>query len=86
MLTDGTSCIINSMKKHGVNRVAVLTSVGTGDSVSKAPLVFRALMYTVMRKMFKDKNSQESLFTTPTGPGNNLEYAFLSLFSTRFKY
>mmetsp|Transcript_11081 Transcript_11081/g.11500 ORF Transcript_11081/g.11500 Transcript_11081/m.11500 type:complete len:162 (-) Transcript_11081:141-626(-) len=74
MLTDGTKNIINSMKKFGVKRVSVVTSIGIGDSEKKAPWSFRLLMATVMRKTKADKNNQEQLFTSPDGPGHDLEY------------
>lgn len=78
MLTDGTRCIINSMKNLcKAKRIAVVTSIGTGDSERQAPLAFKALMYTVMRSIFADKNNQEKLFTSPTGPGNDLEYCII---------
>jgi predicted ThiF/HesA family dinucleotide-utilizing enzyme len=32
MLTDGTANIIQEMKKNGVKRIAVVTSIGAGDS------------------------------------------------------
>jgi hypothetical protein len=73
MLTDGTTTIINSMRKYGVKRVAVVTSIGCGDSEKKAPWSFRALMYTVMRKAMRDKNNQEGLFLSPNGIGKELE-------------
>merc|ERR1719401_1603252 len=31
----------------------------------------------MMRKIFEDKNSQEALFTTPEGPGSELEYTIV---------
>ncbi len=50
MLTDGTSCIVKAMKsKSGAKRIAVVTSIGAGDSEKQAPLMFKALMYTVMK-------------------------------------
>jgi hypothetical protein len=73
MLTDGTTNIINSMKKFGVKRVSLVTSIGVGDSLMQAPLSFRLLIYTVMRKLFRDKNNQEQLFLSPKGPGHDLE-------------
>ncbi len=75
MLTDGTGCIIHAMKKfsNATKRIAVVTSIGTGDSEKQAPWTFKALMYTVMRKTFADKNNQEQLFTLPSGPGHDLE-------------
>ena len=59
MLTDGTNNIIEAMKKKGVKRLAVVTSIGAGDSERQAPFVFKILMNTVMKKIFVDKNNQE---------------------------
>ena len=73
MLTDGTNEIIHSMKRYGVKRVSVVTSLGIGDSETKAPWSFRILLNTVMRKTKRDKNNQEKLFTSPEGPGHDLE-------------
>ena len=72
MLTDGTRNVVYEMKKRGVKRVAVVTSIGTGDSEKQAPMMFKALMYTVMKKIFTDKNNQEALFLGPGAPGNDL--------------
>ena len=74
MLTDGTSCVIEGMKKKcSSKRIAVVTSIGAGDSEQQAPLMFKALMYTVMKGIFTDKNNQEKLFLSPEGPGQGLE-------------
>lgn len=59
MLTDGTKNIIAAMKEKGVKRVAVLTSIGAGDSEDQAPFFFKVLMWTAMKKIFVDKNNQE---------------------------
>jgi uncharacterized protein YbjT (DUF2867 family) len=76
MLTDGTTCVINAMKaKSEAKRIAVVTSIGAGDSEKQAPLFFKALMYTVMSGIFKDKNNQEALFLD--GPGKDLEYCIV---------
>lgn len=77
MLTDGTLNIINACKKYGVKRVAVVTSIGAGDSQNQAPLAFKVLMWTVMSKIFKDKNNQEALFLGPQGPGKDLEFCIV---------
>ena len=53
MLTDGSACIINAMKKYGVKRVSVVTSIGAGDSENQAPFFFKMLMYTVMKVRVK---------------------------------
>ena len=61
MLTDGTSNVIACMKDNGVQRLAVVTSIGTGDSENQAPFFFKILMATAMRKIFADKNNQEEV-------------------------
>jgi uncharacterized protein YbjT (DUF2867 family) len=60
MLTDGTNNVIAAMKEKGVKRVAVVTSIGAGDSESQAPFFFKVLMWTAMKKIFTDKNNQEA--------------------------
>jgi len=74
MLTDGTLNIINAMKKYDVKRIAVVTSIGTGDSKKQAPFFFKILMNTVMSSIFTDKNNQEALFTAPNAPGADLDW------------
>lgn len=59
MLTVGTNNIIRAMKEKGVKRIAVVTSIGAGDSERQAPFMFKILMNTVMKKIFVDKNNQE---------------------------
>lgn len=59
MLTDGTNIIMDEMKKNDVKRIAVITSIGAGDSKDQAPFAFKVLMATVMKKIFNDKNNQE---------------------------
>lgn len=61
MLTDGTNCVIKAMKENDIKRLAVVTSIGAGDSEDQAPLVFKMLMWTVMKKIFTDKNNQEEV-------------------------
>jgi uncharacterized protein YbjT (DUF2867 family) len=60
MLTDGTNNIIAAMKDKGVKRLAVVTSIGAGDSENQAPFFFKVLMWTAMKKIFLDKNNQEA--------------------------
>jgi hypothetical protein len=62
MLRDGTRNIINAMKNNKVDKVAVVTSIGTGDSYDQAPFVFKLVMWTVLKDAFVDKNAQEDLF------------------------
>eukprot|EP00552_Chaetoceros_brevis_P003375 CAMPEP_0197740604 /NCGR_PEP_ID=MMETSP1435-20131217/24669_1 /TAXON_ID=426625 /ORGANISM="Chaetoceros brevis, Strain CCMP164" /LENGTH=240 /DNA_ID=CAMNT_0043330351 /DNA_START=93 /DNA_END=815 /DNA_ORIENTATION=+ len=59
MLTDGTNVIMSEMMKNDVKRIAVVTSIGAGDSKDQAPFAFKILMSTVMKKIFNDKNNQE---------------------------
>jgi len=59
MLTDGTKVIMDAMKENGVKRIAVVTSIGAGDSKDQAPFFFKILMATAMSKIFTDKNNQE---------------------------
>lgn len=59
MLADGTSNVIDAMKAKGVKRLAVITSIGAGDSDGQAPFLFKLLMMTAMKKIFIDKNNQE---------------------------
>jgi uncharacterized protein YbjT (DUF2867 family) len=61
MLTDGTTNIIKAMKEKGIKRLAVVTSIGAGDSESQAPFFFKVLMWTAMKKIFLDKNNQEKV-------------------------
>jgi len=58
MLTDGTAAVVNSCKRFGVKRIAVVTSLGCGDSQRKAPFFFKVLIKTMMRSIFADKNNQ----------------------------
>jgi nucleoside-diphosphate-sugar epimerase len=47
MLTDGTKNVIQAMKSKGVKRLAVVTSIGTGDSENQAPFFFKStFLYT----------------------------------------
>lgn len=72
MLTDGTSNIMAAMKERGVKRIAVVTSIGAGDSRDQAPFAFKILMMTVMKKIFADKNEQERIVE-----GSGLEYCIV---------
>mmetsp|Transcript_10752 Transcript_10752/g.19855 ORF Transcript_10752/g.19855 Transcript_10752/m.19855 type:complete len:274 (-) Transcript_10752:819-1640(-) len=60
MLTDGTNNIMAAMKENNIKRIAVVTSIGAGDSKDQAPFAFKMLMMTVMKKIFTDKNNQEA--------------------------
>jgi hypothetical protein len=72
MLRDGTKNIISAMKSKGVKRLAVVTSIGAGDSENQAPFFFKVLMWTAMKKIFEDKNAQEEVVTK-----SGLEYCIV---------
>ncbi|GKY92786.1 hypothetical protein MPSEU_000248300 [Mayamaea pseudoterrestris] len=61
MLREGTANIVKAMKDSNVKRLAVVTSIGAGDSESQAPFFFKVLMWTAMKKIFVDKNAQEDV-------------------------
>ncbi|KAL1520588.1 hypothetical protein AB1Y20_022164 [Prymnesium parvum] len=75
MLQDGTANIIDACLANGVKRIAVVTTIGAGDSMTQAPWAFRLLMMTVMSSIMADKNKQEELFLN--GPGAELEYCIV---------
>jgi uncharacterized protein YbjT (DUF2867 family) len=72
MLRDGTANIIAAMKAKGVKRLAVVTSIGAGDSENQAPFFFKVLMWTAMKKIFEDKNAQEDIVSK-----SGLEYCIV---------
>jgi len=61
MLRVGTQNVIDAMKEKDVKRLAVVTSIGAGDSENQAPFFFKVLMWTAMKKIFEDKNAQEKV-------------------------
>jgi len=78
MLTDGTLNIIKAMKEVGnTNKVSIVTSIGTGESYDQAPLLFKVIMWTLLKDAFVDKNAQESLFLDPGAAGSDLEYVIV---------
>lgn len=61
MLSDGTTNIVAAMKENRVMRLAVVTAIGAGDSISQAPIAFKLLKALFMKKMYNDKNHQEEI-------------------------
>ena len=61
LVSRGMANIISAMQETGVQRLIVVTSIGVGDSKSQAPLFFRLLMWTVLRKVMQEKERQEEL-------------------------
>lgn len=58
---DGTRAIVAGMKRHGVRRLLVVTSIGVGDSKDQVPFAFKMIMKTVLRKVMAAKEEQEAL-------------------------
>lgn len=63
MLRDGTANVIAAMKGNDVKRLAVVTSIGTGDSEKQAPFFFKILMMTVR---FNNRQHARSVSHLPT--------------------
>jgi len=78
MLQEGTKNVCETIKavKAG-RRISVVTSIGAGDSENQAPFAFKILMYTAMKKIFKDKNAQEAQFLNADGAGHDLEWTIV---------
>ena len=78
MLTDGTRNIIQCIKESNASkRIAVVTSIGAGNSVNEPPFFFKMLMATVLKDAFVDKNNQEALFLDGDGIGNDLDFTIV---------
>ena len=78
MLTKGTTNIINSIKKYNESKkIAIVTSIGTGDSFDDPPLFFKILMKTILKDAFIDKNNQEKLFLDEKSDGYDLEFVIV---------
>jgi len=60
-VSEGTKQIITAMKDLGVQRLAVVTSLGVGNSKNQVPMAFKLLMKTVMRKIMANKERQEEI-------------------------
>lgn len=59
--SEGTQTILRAMKRAGVNRFVVQTTLGAGDSHSNLNFYWKYLMFgMLLRPMFKDHQLQES--------------------------
>ena len=61
VVSQGTANIVTAMRRSGVKRLIVLSSIGVGDSKAMAPFYFRVLTWTVLRGTMQDKEAQEAL-------------------------
>ena len=60
-LSDGTRNIIAAMESSGVKRLAVVSSLGAGDSRGQGSLLARGLQKFLLAKTLEDKTRQEEL-------------------------
>ena len=58
--TDVTRTVIDAMKKQGVRRLLVQSSLGAGDSGSLMPAPLRVAMKVALAKPLADHNAQEA--------------------------
>lgn len=61
IVSQGTAVIVAAMQAAGIRRLVVISSLGVGDSKDQVPFFFKALMSTVLRGAFQDKEAQEKL-------------------------
>ena len=59
-LTSGTRAVMESMARHGVERVVVLSAAGVGHSRSQIPLLSRVMFKTLLRNIHADHTAQEA--------------------------
>jgi uncharacterized protein YbjT (DUF2867 family) len=57
----GTDLILQAAAKVGARRVAVVTSLGVGDSRDEVPWVFRVIAALFLKQVMADKEKQEEL-------------------------
>ena len=60
-LSDGTANIVAAMKKHGVPRIVVVSSLGAGDSRGQGNLLAKGLQKFLLRHVLDDKTRQEAV-------------------------
>ena len=57
----GTTNIIQAMKQHGVQRLLVVTSMGTGDSWNTLSLINKFFYATLLKSSREDHEAQETV-------------------------
>lgn len=59
---EGTRLIVSAMQETGVDRLIVVTSIGTGESRGNAGFIFeRIIIPFVLRDEYQDKETQEAV-------------------------
>jgi len=67
ILSDGTRNLIQAMQRKGVRRLVVESSLGVGDSAGQlGPLYNFFLLPLILKRIFQDKEVQESLVRAST--------------------
>ena len=59
-LSDGTKNILAAMKKHGIARLLVVSSMGAGDSKGQGSWLVRAYYRFMLKHVIWDKDTQEA--------------------------
>jgi putative NADH-flavin reductase len=59
LMTDTVRALLPAMKRHGVERLVVLSAVGVGQSAAQAPALIRLGFRTALRAIAKDKARSE---------------------------
>lgn len=59
--TTGTTNIVQAMKQHGVQRLLIISAMGTGDSWDTLSLISKLLYATLLKNSREDHETQESV-------------------------
>ena len=60
-LTRATDHVVTAMRKHGVNRLINISSLGVGDSYQQGNWIARLIQKTTLKNTLADKEKQEAL-------------------------
>lgn len=60
-LSDGTRNIVTGMERHGIARLAIVSSLGVGDSKGQGNFLARNLQKILLSQVLADKERQEAL-------------------------
>ncbi len=59
-LSDGTRNVLQAMQRHNVRRIAVVSTIGAGDSRGQGNFLARNLQRILLSHVIDDKNRQEA--------------------------
>lgn len=71
-LSEGTSKIVSAMQRHGVRRLLVVSSLGSGDSAGQGNFWARLVQRLFIKEVLADKTRQESVVQN-----SNLEWTIV---------